>query len=195
LFKRILLVLGLASLVAVILSLSGPLAFAAPNDAKEACKHGGFANYVDPSTGAPFKNQGQCISFVNHGGTLVPVGDDGGGGGEEEAFVLSGGPSPTDPLGVDDDLNVHLNGTSIREDSTPGEANGNNPPVEFVAKNGDELRIEAVNAAAPCHQRSPLYLHRVSDGAVQVIDQNEIRSCNNEPSGVFYDETVKIDFS
>jgi hypothetical protein len=33
---------------------------------KEQCKNGGFANYLDPRTNAPFKNQGQCVSFVEH---------------------------------------------------------------------------------------------------------------------------------
>lgn len=33
---------------------------------KQDCMNGGYANFIDPSTGAPFKNQGQCIKFVNH---------------------------------------------------------------------------------------------------------------------------------
>jgi hypothetical protein len=50
-----------------------PTAQAAPNPDKELCKNGGFANYVDPTTDLPFADQGTCISFVNNGGTLVPV--------------------------------------------------------------------------------------------------------------------------
>jgi hypothetical protein len=38
---------------------------AAPTS-KGDCMNGGFSNFTDPSTGAPFKNQGQCIKFVNH---------------------------------------------------------------------------------------------------------------------------------
>lgn len=37
------------------------------------CKSGGYANYIDPATNAPFKNQGQCVSFVDGGGMLTPV--------------------------------------------------------------------------------------------------------------------------
>jgi hypothetical protein len=37
------------------------------------CKSGGYVNYIDPATSAPFKNQGQCVSFVDGGGTLLPV--------------------------------------------------------------------------------------------------------------------------
>jgi hypothetical protein len=42
----------------------------------ELCKNGGYASYVNPTTGAPFKNQGRCVSFVNGGGVLVPVQDE-----------------------------------------------------------------------------------------------------------------------
>jgi hypothetical protein len=35
---------------------------------KDDCKHGGYKSFTDPSTGEPFKNQGQCVSFVNHQG-------------------------------------------------------------------------------------------------------------------------------
>jgi hypothetical protein len=33
---------------------------------KQDCMNGGFQNFVDPSTGSTFKNQGQCIKFVTH---------------------------------------------------------------------------------------------------------------------------------
>lgn len=32
---------------------------------KDQCKNGGYVNFVDDS-GQPFKNQGQCVSYVNH---------------------------------------------------------------------------------------------------------------------------------
>lgn len=40
---------------------------------KDSCKDGGFANYVDPTTGQPFTNPGQCIKFVKGGGVLDPL--------------------------------------------------------------------------------------------------------------------------
>jgi len=49
------------------------VASADPAPQKELCKNGGYADYVDPTTNLPFKNQGRCVSFVNAGGTLVPV--------------------------------------------------------------------------------------------------------------------------
>ena len=31
---------------------------------KEQCKHGGYRNFGPPA--GPFKNQGQCVSYVEH---------------------------------------------------------------------------------------------------------------------------------
>jgi hypothetical protein len=42
--------------------LSAPMA----PQTKQDCMNGGFANFIDPTTGQPFKNQGQCIKFVVH---------------------------------------------------------------------------------------------------------------------------------
>jgi hypothetical protein len=66
----------LAAAVAALFSAAPGVAQAAPVDDKNLCKDGGFANYVDPTTDLPFKNQGRCVSFVNGGGTLVPVQDE-----------------------------------------------------------------------------------------------------------------------
>src|SRR3954451_9840104 len=48
-----------------------PASAAAPNT--NACKSGGYVNYVDPATGKAFANQGRCVSTVAKGGVLVPV--------------------------------------------------------------------------------------------------------------------------
>jgi hypothetical protein len=64
--------LTVAAAVAALLS-AAPAAQAAPSPDKELCKSGGFANYVDPTTDLPFKNQGRCVSYVNSGGILIPV--------------------------------------------------------------------------------------------------------------------------
>jgi hypothetical protein len=32
---------------------------------KDECKSGGYARFIDPSTGQPFRNQGQCQNSVN----------------------------------------------------------------------------------------------------------------------------------
>jgi hypothetical protein len=60
-------------LAAASLTLTASPVMAAPGAEKDLCKSGGYAGYVDPATGAPFGNQGQCVSFVNKGGALTPV--------------------------------------------------------------------------------------------------------------------------
>jgi hypothetical protein len=56
--------------------LAAMVGFASPAGAvpqTDACKNGGYARYADPASGDSFKNQGQCVSFVNAGGVLAPV--------------------------------------------------------------------------------------------------------------------------
>lgn len=50
-----------------------PASSASAADSKDSCKSGGYASYVDPATGQPFADQGQCVSFAAHGGTLTPM--------------------------------------------------------------------------------------------------------------------------
>jgi hypothetical protein len=77
-------------------ALTGATTASAAGDSTDACKSGGFSQYVDPVTGKPFANQGVCVSFVNAGGTLVPVSPTppAGGGTADIEFAnphLSGG--------------------------------------------------------------------------------------------------------
>lgn len=65
-----------AAVVGLGAGVAAPLASADSNPQKDQCKHGGFANVRD-NNGAPFKNQGQCIKFVNGGGTLQQPGGSG----------------------------------------------------------------------------------------------------------------------
>jgi hypothetical protein len=44
----------------------GPFVVGLGLTSKDQCKNGGYANFIDPSTGQPFQNQGQCIKFFNH---------------------------------------------------------------------------------------------------------------------------------
>jgi hypothetical protein len=78
LFSRRPLIGLLAALVLLALGSLGASALLAstaaqPPDPTDRCRNGGFANYIDPSTGQPFRNQGECISFVTQGGTLSPT--------------------------------------------------------------------------------------------------------------------------
>jgi hypothetical protein len=71
--KRILLFMSLTAFTAITLATVASLAFAASQPEKELCKQGGYSNYMT-DTGAPFKDQGQCIAYVSGGGTLIPTG-------------------------------------------------------------------------------------------------------------------------
>ena len=109
-------------------------------------------------------------------------------------LVLSGGPSPTDPLWADDDLSVYLNGNPILVDDNDL-ADGDLGTVSFTAKNGDQLRIVARDEFTGCRSRSPLYLHSTSDGTSYQLAE-EINDCSGEsepPAPTdFYDETFTI---
>ena len=76
--KRMLMVVAVAALMAVMLSVSAPLAFADPktDDQKTLCKNNGYLDVIGlvGSDGvATFADQGECVSFVEDlGGTLEP---------------------------------------------------------------------------------------------------------------------------
>ncbi|MGH2557612.1 MAG: hypothetical protein ACRDJH_01000 [Thermomicrobiales bacterium] len=110
-------------------------------------------------------------------------------------FILSGGPSPTETIGVDDDLTVYLNGTAIfvNNDGFASEL----PPIHFAGQNGDLLRVVATDVDPFCRGIDPLYLHCATTGAIQVLDadgQND--GCEfpiTRPANfVFYDQTFTI---
>jgi hypothetical protein len=54
------------------LLIAGP-AGAKPKPGKDDCKNGGYGSLTSRVGGAPFKNQGDCVSFAAKGGDLVPV--------------------------------------------------------------------------------------------------------------------------
>jgi hypothetical protein len=71
-------VVAVAALMAVMLLVSAAVAFAAdPMDPKNACKGGGYLNVAGQDEFGDntilFKNQGQCVSFVEGGGTVGPI--------------------------------------------------------------------------------------------------------------------------
>lgn len=78
--KRMLMVVVVAALMAVMLSVSAPLAFADPkdDDPKTLCKKNGYLSVGGILGGdgvyPPFADQGECVSFVEElGGALVPI--------------------------------------------------------------------------------------------------------------------------
>lgn len=94
-------------------------------------------------------------------------------------WVLSGGPSSSDRIIVDDDLEVIVNGITVFKDddeysTLDGRASWNGEPIIFSALPGDELNIIATNPNGGEIELSPLYLNldgqaaKLSDGVVKV---------------------------
>lgn len=113
--------------------------------------------------------------------------------------VLSGGTDPAETIGVDDDLDVELNGTNIfaNHDGFASEL----PPIAIgPVNNGDQLRVIAYDSFifGGCRGIDPLYLHCLSTGSVQVLDADGFTSprCDHPrepfPGAVFYDETFTV---
>jgi hypothetical protein len=110
-------------------------------------------------------------------------------------FILSGGASPSETIGVDDDLTVYLNGAPIfvNDDGVATEL----PPIRFPAQHGDLLRVVATDVDPYCRGIDPLYLHCAPTGAVQVLDADgQSDGCQfpitRPPNFVFYDQTFAI---
>lgn len=55
------------------LVLASAIAAPALASSKDDCKKGGYARWRPAAGAEPFRNQGQCVSFVARGGTLVPL--------------------------------------------------------------------------------------------------------------------------
>jgi hypothetical protein len=106
-------------------------------------------------------------------------------------LVLSGGPDPTDPLWVDDDLSVFLNTNAILVDDNE-HADEDLGTVSFTAKNRDRLRVVARDVHTGCRSRSPLYLHSTSDGTLHLLAPEIIDRTGKPAPAVFYDKTFDI---
>jgi hypothetical protein len=157
-------------------------------DAHAADAHAAHGDTINPDFANDPNNCGRCGVICQDGqtcreGTCVATCTE---------FILSGGPSPEETIGVDDDLTVYLNGSAIfvNDDQFASEL----PPNHFTGQNGDQLRIVATDTAF-CRSIDPLYLHCASTGAVQVLDANGLdEGCDaSRPvPQVFYDKTFTI---
>ena len=105
------------------------------------------------------------------------------------ALTLSGGTSPAETIGVDDDLELRLNGVTIfrNADQFATEL----PPITFTTDFGDHLRVIATNwIVFGGHEGiDPLYLHCNATGDSQVLDPVGINIASGPPGEVFSDRT------
>ena len=106
-------------------------------------------------------------------------------------LVLSGGPDPTDPLWVDDDLSIFLNTNAILVDDNE-HSDEDLGTVSFTAKNRARLRVVARDVHTGCRSRSPLYLHSTSDGTSHLLAPEIIDRTGKPAPAVFYDKTFDI---
>ena len=115
--------------------------------------------------------------------------------------VLSGGPASMTGISIDDDVSIYLNGVLIFVDADLHDESqygyGVWPPMILSAKNGDTLRVIATDrTSGGCRDLSPLYIHRVSDGAIQALDSIGVQqTCDIGGGGIFYDKSFTIALS
>jgi hypothetical protein len=109
--------------------------------------------------------------------------------------VLAGDSTGTQPICVDDDLEVQLNGTTVFDDNS-GVAECHQPISLGSVNNGDQLRVIAVDTFGVCHGLTPgLFLHCPSTGASQTLDADGFPPvCDGAPGTTvpFYDETFTV---
>jgi hypothetical protein len=107
-------------------------------------------------------------------------------------FVLAGGPTPADPIHVDDDLIVFINDLPIFQDRDG--AAGVLAPVVFQASPGDELTVVGRDVQ-PCGRKiGPLWLHCAQGGEPRFLTAGEDTGCNpdRELPRNFYRESWEI---
>lgn len=107
------------------------------------------------------------------------------------SWILSGGPSPTEPIGVDDDLQVTLNGVTILNDGN--NVAGNLPPVPFRANVGDSLAVTARDVNPACRALSPLWLHCATNGQKRQLSAGQNDGCApGRTPGIFFNQVYRI---
>ena len=107
-------------------------------------------------------------------------------------FVLAGGPAPGDPIHVDDDLTVLLNGAPILADGDGG--TNILPPFPFQAQAGDQLTIAARDVTACGRKIGALWLHCADGGEPRFLTGGQDDGCDEDRRvpDVFYRESWHI---
>ncbi len=108
-----------------------------------------------------------------------------------EQWLLSGGPSPDDPIQVDDDLTLYLNDQTIFED-----ADGTTnifAPFPFGARDGDQLTVVARDQGS-CRKIGALWLHCVEGGEPRFLTGGRDDGCDPDRAAPenFYRESWRI---
>lgn len=110
-----------------------------------------------------------------------------------DRWVLSGGPEGTEPIGVDDQLFVYLNGDRIY--GARDQEAGFRPPLVFRARRGDKLKVAARDTNEPCYQLNALYLGCYRSNAdSRRLDRGVTQTCGqSRPKGIFFSKTFTVE--
>jgi hypothetical protein len=112
------------------------------------------------------------------------------------ALTLAKASAPTDAFGVDDDLELQLNGTQFfLDDDELAQALD---PIHFNANHGDQLRVIASNSTdfgTGNEFIDAIALYCDANGAQQVLDAAGYTNPSGPAGEVFYDHTFTVDFA
>ncbi|HNQ98625.1 MAG TPA: hypothetical protein PKN52_01415, partial [Trueperaceae bacterium] len=97
---------------------------------------------------------------------------------EDNDYTLAGNAAGTSTFGVDDGLQVSLNGEVIYDDG--GSLSGNRGPITFTAKKGDTLKFVVRDTYGHCSGLQTIYL--VKGTLATVADPGFDLGCGR-PSG------------
>ena len=115
----------------------------------------------------------------------------GGKGQVCRSWIISGGQGTNDPIVVDDDLQITLNGTPILNNAD--KMAGNINPVQFQANAGDSLGVIATDVYASCRSLSPLWLHCATSGERRQLTPGQPDGCApGRTPGVFFNRTFQV---
>lgn len=104
--------------------------------------------------------------------------------GAGQSWILAGGWSSTDPIKVDDKLDVHVNGVFV---GSPYYR-----PLTFRACPFDKLRLVATNLTCCNAELGPVFLHNPATGQVSAALFPLDSGFNGHAIGVFYDQTFTV---
>jgi hypothetical protein len=109
-------------------------------------------------------------------------------------LTLSNNSTADHGFGVDDDVEVRLNGSLIFENNDEGASNVGSP--HFTAAAGDQLRIIASNSTVfGGHEFiDSLALFCDANANVQVLEASTTEFASGAPGEIFFDRTYTIDF-
>lgn len=108
-----------------------------------------------------------------------------------DRYLLAGGPFPTDPVHIDDDLGVFVNDAPVFEDDD--DTVNVMAPIPFLANPGDTLTVVARDEGV-CRKIGALWLHCPSTGKTKFLFGGRDDGCDpaRPAPEVFFTQTWTI---